>query len=91
MINSFKLSFVLSKKMPNIGEIFGEYWQKTARPGPTEIRARPARPSPLRFAGPNGPAQFVKPEIYNPAAKRTEVARMGERKYSECSLELLWK
>ena len=36
------------------------------RPGPTEIRARPARPSPLKFAGRNGPAQFVKPEIYNP-------------------------
>ena len=36
------------------------------RPGPAEIRARPARPSPLKFAGRNGPAQFVKPEIYNP-------------------------
>ena len=36
------------------------------RPGQAEIRARPARPSPLKFAGRNGPAQFVKPEIYNP-------------------------
>ena len=52
MINSFKLSFVLSKKLRNISEIFAEYWQKTARPADI-----------LRL---NGPAQFVKPEIYNP-------------------------
>ena len=55
--------------MTNIREIFAESWQKTARPGPAEIRARPARPSPLKFAGRNGPARFVEPEIYNPVIK----------------------
>ena len=37
--------------MADISEIFAEYWQKPARPGPAEIRARPARPdlSSLRF------------------------------------------
>ena len=28
----------------------------------------PARPSSLKFAGRNGPARFVKPGVYNPAA-----------------------
>ena len=69
MINSFKISFVLSKNLRNIGEIFAEYWQKTARPGPQKFWAWTARPDPaqLKF-GPDrpGPAQFVKPEIYNP-------------------------
>ena len=58
MINSFKLSFVLSKKLRNIGEIFAEYWQKTARPGPLKFGSH--RP---------GPARFVKPGIYNPGAE----------------------
>ena len=54
MINSFKLSFVLSKKLRNIGEIFAEYWQKN---GPARRNFGPERP---------GPAEFVKPEINNP-------------------------
>ena len=54
MINSFKLSFVLSKKLRNIGEIFAEYWQKTARPaeilglnGPAQLKFGPDRPGPI--------------------------------------------
>ena len=50
LLTRFKLSIFLSKKCRNIGEIFAEYWQKTARPGPQKFC----------------PARFVKPEIYNP-------------------------
>ena len=41
------------------------------RPDRAKIRARSARPSPLKFAGRNGPARFVKPEIYNPVLNNT--------------------
>ena len=54
LITHLKLSIILSKKMADIGKIFAEYWQKTARP------------SPLKFANWNGPARFVKLGIYNP-------------------------
>ena len=54
IINSFQIKYYSFKKTADIGEIFAEYLQKTARP------------SPLKFAGRNGPARFVKPEIYNP-------------------------
>ena len=47
LITHLKLSIVLSKKMPDIGKIFAEYSQKTARPGPAEIPAPPARPGPI--------------------------------------------
>ena len=51
IINSFQIKYYSFKKMADISEIFAEYWQKPARPGPAEIRARPARPdlSSLRF------------------------------------------
>ena len=57
LLTHFKLSIILSKKWWNIGEIFAEYWQKTARPGPQKFWAWTARPSPLKFAGRNGPAR----------------------------------
>ena len=57
IINTFQIKYCSFKKIANIGEIFAEHWQKTARPGPAEIRVRPARPSPLTFAGRNSPAR----------------------------------
>ena len=35
-------------------------------------RAATARPSPLKNSGRNGPAQFVKPDIYNPMFSKCE-------------------
>ena len=56
IINSFQIKHGSFKKM-------AEYWRNLRG-----ILARngPARPSPLKFAGRNGPARFVKPEIYDP-------------------------
>ena len=51
--NSFKIKYCSFKKMADIGKIFAEYSQKTARPA--------------EILGLNGPARFVKPGIYNPA------------------------
>ena len=63
--------------MADIGKIFAEYWQKTARPGPQKFWAWTARPGPAEIPahrpGPAqstqifGPERFVKPGIYNPA------------------------
>ena len=69
IINSFQIKYCSFKKMADIGKIFAEYSQKTARPaeilglnGPARLSwnsgpTGPARPSPLRFAGRNGPAR----------------------------------
>ena len=61
LLTHFKLSIFISKTWRNIGEIFPESWQKTARlgparrnseperPGPAKIQARPARPGPVHL------------------------------------------
>ena len=50
LLTHFKLSIVLSKKWRNIGEIFAESWQKTARPGPVNLHLRAGTDlSSLRF------------------------------------------
>ena len=51
------------------------------RRGPAVIPARPARPTPLKFAGRNGPAQFVKPEIYNPGETHNILQHSEENYY----------
>ena len=52
--NSFKIKYCSFKKMADIGKIFAEYSQKTARPaeilglnGPTQLKFRPHRPGPV--------------------------------------------
>ena len=58
--------------MADIGKIFAEYSQKTARSGPARWNFGPERPGPaqLKFRPHRpGPARFVKPGIYNPAVK----------------------
>ena len=52
--------------MVNIGEIFAEYWQKTARPAEILGLNGPARPGSVHLNLRAVTAQFVKPEIYNP-------------------------
>ena len=72
--------------MANIGEIFVEYWQKTARLGPAQLKFepdRPARPSPLKFAGRNGPARFVKPGIYNPDSAPANCSQLANAYFGE--------
>ena len=39
IINSFQIKYYSLKKMADISEIFAEYWQKTARPGPQNLGA----------------------------------------------------
>ena len=45
------------------------------RPGPDEIRARPARPSPLKFASRNGPARLDLSSLKFTTLEHTSVSR----------------
>ena len=64
LLTHFKLSIVLSKSGGISAKSSRNIGKK--RPSPQKFWAWTARPSPLEFAGRNGPAQFVKPEINNP-------------------------
>ena len=64
--NSFKIKYCSFKKKADIGKIFSEYWQKTARPAEILGLSGPAQST--QICGPErpGPARFAKPGIYNP-------------------------